>query len=254
MASLHTMAAGIRAAAADRAAGTTKPLYRQGLEMLALWRSKRLTPGEYLSYGLGLRDRPASAAEEYVSNHWHWHEQVPRLNDSRFVWVLRNKWLFDRFFRSHGTPLPRTFGLFHPRVGHTPSGTPFTDIALLAEALRTSPTGIVVKPVDGFQGDGVLVLTDVQGDAGNPIFRTADGQVLVGRDLVERAFSTERSPPLIVQERIENHPAVAMISPGATSTVRILTLRTPGQEVLMPIAAARSDKTAPQSTITAPAE
>jgi hypothetical protein len=174
-----------------------------------------------------------------VSNHWHWHEHVPRLNDSRFVWVLRNKWLFDRFFRSHGAPLPRTFGLFHPQVGHTPEGAPFTDISMLADALRTSPTGIVAKPVDGVQGAGVLVLTAVRGDAGNPTFETADKRLLSGRRLLERAFSTESAPPLIVQERVENHPDVARISPGATSTVRILTLRTPDHEVLIPMAAAR---------------
>jgi hypothetical protein len=209
------------------------------MEMLSLWRAQRLMPGEYISYGLDRRPLSAGGTGGYVSNHWHWHHHLPVVNDPRFVSVFRNKWIFDRFFRSYGFPLPGCAGLLHPTAGADRLGAPLTDHRALAEAIHGYAAGSVLKPVDGWQGAGVVVLDRVRMTNGEVTFPLASGESLRGADAFDRWFASSATPPLIVQERVLNHESVARISPGATSTLRIVTLRRRDGSCLIPFAGAR---------------
>jgi hypothetical protein len=237
--SIRDIVEAVKTASARHAQGEGKSLARQATEMLALWRAHRLTPGEYISYGLDRRPLPGGETGGYVSNHWHWHRHLPVVNDSRFVPVLRNKWIFDRYFRSYGFPLPDCVGLLHPTKGTSRGGGPLSDSRTLAEAVREYAHGSVLKPVDGWQGTGVVVLDPVQIENGRVTFQLASGESLPGIDALDRWFASPATPPLIVQERVVNHEALARISPGATSTLRIVTLRRSDGSALIPFAGAR---------------
>lgn len=219
--------------------GIGKPIVRQGLEMWTLWRSQRFTPGEYLWYGFDRKDLTKDQRSHFVSNHWHWHEHLPRLNDPRFAQSFTNKWTFDRFLRGFGFPLPDCVGLLHPRSGMTVEGRALTTPSALAAALPDLERGWVLKPVDGWQGEGVVILESLTSAAGSVTFELASGESLGGGEAFARWFPGDSPPPLIVQERVSNHPEIAELSPDSTSTVRIVTLAGRGDDVLVPLAGAR---------------
>ncbi len=237
--SIRDIAQAVKTGAARHARGEGKSLARQGIEMLALWRALRLTPGEYISYGLDRRPLPGGRTGGYVSNHWHWHSHLPVVNDSRFVPIFRNKWIFDRYFRSYGFPLPDCAGLLHPTTGMNRGGGPLTDPRGLADAVEGYAHGAVLKPVDGWQGTGVVVLDPTQITNQEITFSLASGESLAGTAAFERWFASSATPPLLVQDRVVNHEVLARFSPGATSTLRIVTLRRSDGSCLIPFAGAR---------------
>lgn len=239
MASIRDIVAAVKTGAARQAQGVGKSVSRQGMEMLALWRAQRLTPGEYISYGLDRRPLSGGGTGGYVSNHWHWHRHLPVVNDARFVPIFRNKLIFDRFFRSYGFPLPDCVGLLHPDTGTNLAGERLTDVRTLADAVREHVHGSVLKPVDGWQGAGVVVLDGVDLSDQSVTYRLASGDLLPGTEALDRWFASSETPPLLVQERVLNHEAVARISPGSTSTLRIVTLRRTDGSCLIPFAGAR---------------
>lgn len=239
MPSIRDIVQAVKTGSARHARGEGKSLARQGIEMLALWRALRLTPGEYISYGFDRRPLPGGGTGGYVSNHWHWHRHLPVVNDPRFVPVFRNKWIFDRYFRSFGFPLPDCAGLLHPTRGADQRGGPLNDPRELADAVGAYAHGSVLKPVDGWQGTGIVVLDPVEITDQDFTFDLASGESLAGTAAFDLWFASSDAPPLIVQERIVNHEALARISPGATSTLRIVTLRRSDGSCLIPFAGAR---------------
>lgn len=68
-----------------------------------------------------------------------------------------------------------------------------------------------------------------------------DGAALDGESLIEllRAEARTMSRPIVLQRRLVNHPALAHLTNGSLSTVRVVTLREPGGDPFVLLAACR---------------
>lgn len=58
-------------------------------------------------------------------------------------------------------------------------------------------------------------------------YRCSDGTLKTAEELLKSLAETSRTHPYILQERYENHPEIAALSPGALCTFRIVTCRLP---------------------------
>lgn len=77
---------------------------------------------------------------------------------------------------------------------------------------------LFVKPQTGRGGTGATLIRHRDG-----VYRNGDGKGLTEAALVETLLERSRGKAIIVQPRLQNHPALGGISLNALSTVRVLT-------------------------------
>lgn len=124
--------------------------------------------------------------------------------------LLLDKARFERWLAAHDLPTVRTLLEFEEgRVTTSqlgPDGLPLRNL--------------FSKPNDALQGRGTERWAfDGIGWVGE------DGRRRTEPELMSEFAELSRSGGLLVQEQLQNHPALAPLAPGALSTVRILTLR-----------------------------
>ncbi len=129
-------------------------------------------------------------------------EQVSRL--------LCDKLLFHDRCVEHGIATPRVHLVVAGREGRGITG----DVTRLPEA------NLFVKPRRGKGGQGVQAWNFTSpGD-----YENADGERLDREALLERLRADARGQALLVQERIDNHPELAVFCGQALATARIMTV------------------------------
>jgi hypothetical protein len=157
------------------------------------------------------------------------HENSPRayLSDyARFVKtclingpygiLLDDKLLFARIMRDHAGYLPVVFGILSDGIviGKEASDGPAADVPLTA-LLRTR-RDLVLKPVNGGGGRGVVLL-----HARSCRF-TVNGRDVDEKALIGLAVQWNGH---MVSSYVRQHPALCALYPAATNTIRILTMR-----------------------------
>jgi hypothetical protein len=211
-----------------------KPKSQQIKEILSLCLRGGYYPQEYYDYHfyeLGkdylymLRFLPQDSFKRQVRTAW---------NDNRWKCILDNKWLFHLYYKSMGLPVTSVLGYYHSDGGCTIAGQPLRNANDLENLLwQHRPTSLVIKPVGGIQGKGVLVIRSLQYNnsiAGARI----DGEPVVFGDLTAHmdsspdvSFSTPgytlNLDGYLIEERLEDHPFFAEINPYTASTIRIVT-------------------------------
>jgi len=221
----------------------TKSASRQRLEKLQLLARVQLTPDEYRLYGFEHRDRDYRSMLDYLSQADLWERVWPTVNDPAWFPVLDNKLFFHLHYGGLGLPLPRLYGVYDPTWGFDLTGRPLTSAAALRDLLQAErPRRLVVKPLGGMLGRGILVLDEIdyRGDEVEAVSNA--GERLSIADLVERI--KERPRPLrrgdrpvadlagyLIQERVEQHPFFAAIAPYTPNTLRVVTFVDPDGEV-----------------------
>jgi hypothetical protein len=80
-------------------------------------------------------------------------------------------------------------------------------------------TDLFVKPVSGRGGKGAQ-RWDL---AANSVYRSPSGETLSRDQLCARLCAQSRIAPILVQQRLKNHPLLEPLNNGALSTVRVLT-------------------------------
>lgn len=167
-----------------------------------LWRPE-LTLAERMSY-TSMRERRHS---ERLTNPRQAGE--PHLSKSEMV---------DRLERA-GLPTPSL--LMRVWAGPAGGGAPgdVSGAIALADRLASLSTGgVVFKPEYGSQGDAILVAPD----AGREGLVLLSGETLDIRQLWQ--YLSRNGPGWRVEQWIESHPVLRAFRPGATATLRLLTL------------------------------
>ncbi len=177
-----------------------------------VWRPE-LTPVERLSYTSQRERRLTEAATNRREPATHHRSKSETL-------VL---------FASAGLPVPTLVG----RVGITaPAAIDSVPIARTAAALAVlleaqGDGGLVFKPEHGMQGDGILVATA----AGAGGVKLLSGDEFSADALWQRLVS-HGGESWRIERWVRPHPVLAEFRPGATPTVRLLTLLVDGTAVV----------------------
>jgi hypothetical protein len=118
---------------------------------------------------------------------------------------------FFRYFTALGIPVPEVYGILGPGVGWRRGGGTLAGADDLAELLGSGlPDELIVKPVEGFQGNGVRLMRRDAIDPGS----------LLSELRADPAFTD-----WLIQERLANHPSVAALTSVDTlQTLRVVTL------------------------------
>lgn len=119
---------------------------------------------------------------------------VRRMNDKAYWHFFDDKTQFNALFKEY---IPRQWLLI----------TPDTDPAKL-EALTAGRTQLIGKPLEGSSGQGILKFTEADWARGPEVFKAL---------LLEKGIG-------ILEEIVEQHPAMASLCPTSVNTCRIATL------------------------------
>ena len=134
-----------------------------------------------------------------------------KLRGDRSTFVrINDKLSFALFFGRNGLRIVPVFAAFRAglRVGNIGDGT--------------LPEGqdLFVKKIEGRGGIGAEVwLAQPHGRYRNP-----HGDECTGEDLIVRVLNHSKQVDYLIQARVVNHPEIADLTPGALSTVRLLTI------------------------------
>lgn len=194
-------------------AATGKGFVRQFVELLHA-RTRGFTPDDY--YILPL----------YRGEKWHMmgQQHYSRLNahlNPQYSGVVPfNKWVSAHFFAAANLAAPAIHGFFHPQRGVDRAGGALKTADALDALLRRCGHNIVIKPIDGGHGRNVVVFSACDVDAGT--LTKSNGQTMA-LDALHALLASEDEGWLI-QDRVEQHPALARLHPSSLNTLRVITL------------------------------
>lgn len=156
-----------------------------------------------------------------------------------YTTLLDNKVMFDAMMRPFQQNIPRSYAVrinkkFQSLVQYPRMRSP-QDVVDWC----TAGNNIVLKPLDGGGGSGVIVITADEGELfRNGVHTSAD----------ELASMIERLDRYLIQEKIEQADYARVIYPRATNTIRALTMWDPDSDepfIAMAVHRFGSDKSLP---------
>lgn len=204
---------------------TGRGILSQLRELRKLKRAIGLTGREYYLYNLCRKETPRAEKEQYLTRKL-FETRFAILNPADYEALIADKYVAKHFFAAHGLRVPKHYGHFHPRFGRTAGGNELRSGIDLRQLLSDiPPKGLVVKPVRGGYGLGVLVY-------GSQMTRNPNMLTHVNGEKIpfERFFALVNlqnplaHPGYLLEERIEQHPFLARYSPATLSTIRVVTL------------------------------
>lgn len=199
---------------------------RQLAEVLQLGSRYRFTPREYVLYRFYEEGKSIPDMLQFMTNWDVSHRYRPRLNDTRWVPILGNKWLFNVYYRKFGVPVTNVHGYYDRQSGLLADGRPLTSPDQLRRfLLDTRPETLVVKPVGGLTAKGVIVFTKTD-YAGPMAFEAINGLTMDFEQLA--AHLSEQPEGLIydgflLEEKLTQHPFMEEINPYNINTYRVVT-------------------------------
>jgi hypothetical protein len=185
---------------------------RQILQQAWLSLCHRIVPRYYYIFELHrpeLRRRAAEYLTRVETKGGIYRALKQRGDRSKFV-RINDKLSFSSFFGRSGLRVAPVFTAFRAglRVGNVGDGR--------------LPEGrdLFVKKIEGRGGVGAeLWLAQPHGR-----YRNNNGEECTGEDLIGRILAYSKQADYLIQARLVNHPAIVDLTPGALSTVRLLTI------------------------------
>lgn len=175
-----------------------------------------IPPEIYYRYRFFERDRRSQA-----SRYLHWQEHNPVLNllatlqATAGVDLLEDKEAFAAWCKANDLPHPPVLATFS-------SGRMAPDSELPGRDLFS-------KPSDDRGGAGATLWPATRDGR----YVGPDGVVLDRSDLQAELESRSLARPQMVQERLVNHSTVRPVSPGGLCTIRLVTARAPGGDIVL---------------------
>jgi hypothetical protein len=213
---------------------------KQFFEVVWLSGTKELSPGEYWVYDLHMQAKNNAAIESYLPSKVYFSSVLPKLNNKLVISYLQNKWLFFLHFKEQGLPTPSCFGIFHHKSGFLKGGNPLREADFLTFISENELASFIVKPIAGTSGKDVHRVIVSQTETGQYFFIKDRRFGINGlfTFLSERIIATKNCG-FLIQEFIEQHPQLAVISPSAAMNIRIVTLMRPTGDVVVTSASTR---------------
>jgi hypothetical protein len=204
---------------------TGKSVLTQLLEQRHLKRRIGLSNYEYFLYELHRKDLPRDEKVQYLTRALRDRYLAP-LNPPSYEALIADKFLFKQYFGSLGLPVSRAYGVFHPCHGRTAEGKPLRTGKELYQLLsEISAPGLVIKPVRGGYGLGVLVFASRAPRAPTTLVHVNGERYSSERLATLLALQNPIAHPgYLLEERVEQHPLLARFAPTTLNTVRIVTL------------------------------
>ena len=185
---------------------TGKLIWRQVAEQLWLGLCHALPPEAYYTYELYRAERRG-----LVDHYLHQYEAsalLPYLNRDHRHPAIDDKAQFARLCQQHQLPTATT-------LGSCEQGR--------CNWQATARVDIFIKPLCGARGEGTMLWRQLADNQ----YQDHNGHVQTRNTLIEQFEKLSLQQAYLVQARLYNHPAIAALSPGALSTARIVTGRTP---------------------------
>lgn len=171
----------------------------------------------------------ARAAMRFLSNRRNHDTYRPAVNTGAQQHILEDKWATHLFLSGLNVPVPRTWGLYHPRFGATADGAQLRTPEDLATLLEPHlPLRLIFKPRGGRKGRHI-VGADLHGNVGGGVRVTSAGAEFSLADflatLPDDAFGDYDGHyhGWVVQERLDQHSFLNRFNPDAVNTVRLVT-------------------------------
>ena len=204
-----------------------KPKARQLIEIFQLLLRCQFTPDEYFYNRFHESGKDYKYMLNYLSNYHSLVYYHPKLLDQDWAYILRNKVLFNYYYRSFGLPVTNYFGFYHPHSGLSSGGFLLTSKEELKHYLQEEkPDSLVIKPVVSGRGKKVMVIDkiDYQGDSLN--FRLPGGKLLSFDELAKKVeeISLKKSfNGCLLEEKVLQNEVLNRINMASVNTVRVAT-------------------------------
>ncbi|MHB8108973.1 MAG: sugar-transfer associated ATP-grasp domain-containing protein [Syntrophorhabdaceae bacterium] len=172
------------------------------------------TPGSYYLFRFHLKSR------REFKNYMDGLANAPLLKHRlhKSLWkadyhcLVNDKYVFHKYCRFHGIPVPRVYGIYSNGSVMGSGGS----LAQLMEDNRLQK--VILKPVDGAAGKGIYFATYLNRRIeASPVKKTEDA-ALDGQGICTGDF--------IIQEIIEQHADLARMNPNCVNTIRLITFYT----------------------------
>ena len=196
-------------------------LARRVAEQWRLLLANRITAQDYYLYGLQRRDLSWARKREFVGEmeRRSWQE---RLNPGFYEFFTKDKVVTKRYLAQAGAPVPRLLAVIGP-TGRAETGEPLRTPGELGRWLADAKVEqVVLKPVRGARGEGVLVLGERM-DGALEWERIPAGRIDLD-GILAHLRSYVREPEFLVEDRLRPHPDLAVFSAEVLHTARILTV------------------------------
>jgi hypothetical protein len=211
--------------------GLPSSFVRRFVEQQRLLWSNRIRAVDY--YELGLFDPTISAASKrkYIGQ-FKTRQLLFAINSKEFHKVTDDKSQFNALATEAGLPVPEILAIVEkkgPRAGGPATLNSIDE--LRAWFIENDIADVILKPVDGLKGWGVLSLGARSGDG--TCWRKLPGGELI--DLAAVWAHCERymdQGGVIIQRRLLPHPVLARILPGVLHTVRVVTYLKPEPRIV----------------------
>lgn len=190
-----------------------KGLLQQAREQVALWLGQGILPLSYYIFDLHRGDGPTAALDylyRYETKQGIYPILRTRFSSAETTEALRNKALFAQRCTEHGVPAVRA--LFTVEAGRL--------TRLDADEPGLPRCDLFLKPLSGSGGRGAEVWTH----AGEGQYRNAIAGVKSEAELMAHLVAlSEQQGAYVGRLYVRNHPLLEEISPGALSSVRVVT-------------------------------
>jgi hypothetical protein len=190
------------------------------------------------------RDTSADVLRDYLGYSTYLSTIRSAVNDRKHRALAENKWLFYRWAGAMGLPIPPTIGYFESLHGITWDGRPLTRLAeVLDEISRIQPSTLVVKPVGGQAGQGVVIFDSIDHSA--VVGTTRSGKIV---DLREALSQLDHRPSrgfsgYVLQEVVCQHADMMALNPNQANILRVITMLTLSGQVQVNLAFAKFGRT-----------
>lgn len=208
---------------------TTSLLHRFIEQERLLW-SNRIRASDYYALGLSDPAMPWTAKREYLGSYESWRLYLP-MNPLKFHTLVDKKLQFVALATEAKLPVVEVLAVVSQQPGDGRWPVLGSEQALRRWLLGNAIADIVVKPVDGTKGWGVMSL-------GARVPGKEAWVRLPGRDTIDvTALWTHCARYLyrggvIIERRLKPHPLLAQVMPNVLHTVRVITYLKPEPVIL----------------------
>jgi len=176
---------------------------------------------EYYDYGLHRPDLPWERKRTFIGSveQWRWQSLF---NPPAYRFFTEDKVVFKRYMHSAGIPVARLLGTLGP-AGRAETGEPLqTERAVRAWFEAGKVEQVVVKPLLGSRGTGVLILGErIPGELQ---WRHVPSGSIDFAGVWGHLHGFPHRPDFLVEERLRPHPDLAAFSPEVVHSARVVTM------------------------------
>lgn len=228
----------VRQIRASRSFGK-KVSFIQLLDMIILGFRYGFSPLECNLYGFYKKSISRGEKLSFISNEKIIRVFRPTLNNKRWIPILENKFLFYLYYSQFNFAIAKVYGFYYPKRGFFIDGSPLKNRNDFFRWLnKTEIKNLVVKPVGSLGGKGIMIFEEI---ISPEVLRSNDGKTynlnevfsFMERDIEARQDKEDHYRGYIFEEKIEQDGSMNVLSGKSLNTVRISTLVSKNNEILI---------------------